>query len=552
MPFHFGNLIAFLRLRSSRSTAAIAVLVCLGCVAAPRVGAQAPGSAPGHQPSSWNFGQAPAAPTAPVDVLQKRLTEAATARNSGDPSAVAHANILLLATAFHKLGNVRIAEAAFPEARELYSRSLAWEDNPETHVGLAICALYLNRPDDSLVEASKALLLDPNNARAFNIQGKAWMKKRDFPKAVESLQKSVQLHPEFESAYALGVALLSTNDPDRKQKAAEVFDNIVASLGDNGSLHVMFGHAYRDAEMQDEAIRELRKAVALDTRTPHAHYFLGLAQLWKNEWVETPEIRQEFVIELKNFPQDFLSNYFLGYLDSNARRYDEAAVHLQAAAKIDPTWPEPWLFLGLNAYAQGDKVNAESYLRKCIELTGDENSRGNYQVRRAYVTLGRILTASGREKEAAPFLERAREFQKLSLAEAQQEIASKASEDGSVSPAAVVALLERQEDRPVAEGDQASRPSSAARCRHFGACTAFRRNKESRPRRRSPVARDHRQQFQRLGHFGSHSPRLPGSPRPLPGCGTLGRHDPRPRAQSRSSCLSGRRTIPKAFVLCLK
>jgi tetratricopeptide (TPR) repeat protein len=459
VAFDSRLLIAFLRVRLPRWTAIVAVLVCLGG-GASRASAQTPASPAEHQPSPWNFGQAAPASPAPVDLLQKRLTAAAAARDSGDPGAVAHANILVLAAAFHKLGNVRTVEGAFPDARELYSRSLAWEDSPETHVGLAICALYANRPDDSLVEASKALLLDPNSARAFNIQGKAWMKKRDFPKAVESLQKSVQLHPEFESAYALGVALLSTSDADRKQKAAEVFDNIVASLGDNGSLHVMFGHAYRDAEMQDEAIRELRKAVALDTRTPHAHYFLGLAQLWKNEWVETPEIRQEFVIELKNFPQDFLANYFLGYLDSNARRYDEATVHLEAAAKIDPSWPEPWLFLGLNAYAQGDKVHAESYLRKCIELTGEENSRGNYQVRRAYVTLGRILTASGREKEAAPFLDRAREFQKLSLAEAQQQIASKASEDGSVSPAAVVALLERQEDRPVPEAAEPVDPAA--------------------------------------------------------------------------------------------
>ena len=253
------------------------------------------------------------------------------------------------------------------------------------------------------------------------------MKKRDYRKAVDSLEQSVQLHPEFESAYALGVSLLSLRDPESTKKAAQVFDTIVASMGDSGSLHVLFGHAYRDAEMQDDSIRELRKAVALDTRTPHAHYFLGFALLWKNEWTDTPEIHQEFVTELKNFPHDFLANYFLGYLDSNDRRYDEANAHLKAATEIDPSWPEPWLFLGLNAYAQGDSPHAESYLRKCIELTGKDESRGNYQVRRAYVTLGRILTTSGRTAEAAPMLERAREFQKQSLAEAQQSIAGKAS-----------------------------------------------------------------------------------------------------------------------------
>jgi tetratricopeptide (TPR) repeat protein len=385
-----------------------------------------------------------------VDELQSRLHAAAAARDAGHPDEVARANNLVLALAFRKLGNVRVAESAFPQAAELYQRSLGWEDAAETHVGLAISALYANRPDDSLVEASKALLLDPKSARAFNIQGKAWMKKRDYRKAVDSLQRAVELQPDFEPAYALGVSLLSLKYPESKKKAAQVFNSIVALTGDSGSLHVLFGHAYRDAEMQDDAIRELRRAVALDTRTPHAHYFLGLALLWKNEWTNTPEIRQEFVTELNNFPRDFLANYFLGYMDSNDRRFDESNLHLKAAIDIDPSWPEPWLFLGLNAYSQRDLSHSEAYLRKCIELTGKDESRGNYQVRRAYVTLGRILTTRGRSDEAAPYLERAREFQKQSLAEAQQVVAGKASDEGAVSPAAVVALLNRQEGQPLA------------------------------------------------------------------------------------------------------
>jgi tetratricopeptide (TPR) repeat protein len=387
--------------------------------------------------------------TPPVDELQARIQAASAARDSHNPEEVARLNSKVLALALRRLANLRLTQSAFAQALELYRQSLTWEDTAETHVGLAICDLYINRPDDSLAEASKALALNPGSARAFNIQGKAWMKKRDYRKAVDSLQRSFDLHPEFESAYALGVSLLSINEPASKQEAAKVFDKIVASIGDSGSLRVLIGRAYRDAEMQDDSIRELRRAVALDTRTPHAHYFLGLALLWKNEWTETPEIRQEFMTELQNYPQDFLVNYFLGYLDSNDRRYDEANVHLKAAAEIDPSWPEPWLFLGLNSYAQGDTANAEKYSRKCIELTGKDESRGNYQVRRAYITLGRILNTSGRSTEAAPYLERAREDQKQALAEAQQIVAGRASDEGSVSPAAVVALLKRQEDQPI-------------------------------------------------------------------------------------------------------
>ena len=107
-----------------------------------------------------------------ADELQTLITAASTARDTKDPSKVAIANARVLALALRRLANIRVAASAFPQAAELYRSSLAWEDNAETHVGLAICDLYQNRLDDSLTEADKALKLDPNSARAFNIQGK--------------------------------------------------------------------------------------------------------------------------------------------------------------------------------------------------------------------------------------------------------------------------------------------------------------------------------------------------------------------------------------------
>jgi tetratricopeptide (TPR) repeat protein len=442
MPFH--GLARGLTSRDYR-VACLAIIVLLSLFPASPLSGSAPSPRALHEPAAKSSQEA-----RPADELQTRLASAATARDGGDPAAVARANFPLLALALRRLGYIRLNEGVFPQAGDLFQRSLSWEDAAETHVGLASYFLYSNRPDDSLVEASKALLLDPGNARAFNVQGKAWMKKRDYRKAVESLKRVLEIQPEFEPAYALGVSLLALKDPESKKKAAEVFDSIITSVGDSGSLRVLFGHAYRDAEMPDEAIRELRKAVALDTHTPHAHYFLGLALLWKNEWTDTPEMRQEFVTELANYPRDFLANYFLGYLDSNNRRYDDANVHLKVATEIDASWPEPWLFLGLNSFAQGDLQGSEAYLRKAIELTGKDEARGNYQIRRAYITLGRILATSGRKEEAAPYLDKARDFQARSLAEAQQQVAGKASDEGSVSPAAVVALLRHEEDQSIA------------------------------------------------------------------------------------------------------
>jgi len=209
-------------------------------------------------------------------------------------------------------------------------------------------------------------------------------------------------------------------------------------------LHVLIGRAYRDADDMPAAVREFQRAVAIDPRTPHAHYFLGLAQLFLKDWKPTPEAEAELRKEIEAYPHDYLANYMLGFLTSGERRYDESNSYLEAAAKIDPSAPEPFLYLGLNAYSQDNMKRAEEMLRKAVVLTGSDEARSNYQIRRAYVDLGRILATSGRKDEAEVFLTKARNLQNRTMEQSQQQVASIA---GSGSIAGVVPLSRQQENQ---------------------------------------------------------------------------------------------------------
>jgi tetratricopeptide (TPR) repeat protein len=134
----------------------------------------------------------------------------------------------------------------------------------------------------------------------------------------------------------------------------------------------------------------------------------------------------------------------LGFLISGQRRYDESNVYLKAAAEINPTAPEPFLYLGLNAYSQDDMKRAEEMLRKAVALTGDDEARSNYQIRRAYVDLGRILATRGRKDESEIYLTKARNLQNKTMEQSQQQVASIA---GSGSIAGVVPLSRQQENQ---------------------------------------------------------------------------------------------------------
>jgi tetratricopeptide (TPR) repeat protein len=373
--------------------------------------------------------------------LQKRLDQVQRAKSSGEPSAVAHASELLIALAMRELGQVRLLESAYSQASELYTRSLDFESIPDTRVDLAIARLQGGQADEAIAEADRALLDDPNNVRAFQILGQAWTRKNDYPRAAHALTRAAEIAPTIENLYTLAIALLATKDAGDRSRADQVFAQMIKVAGDSGSIHVMFGRAYRDAGDMPAAIREFETAIKLDTRTPHAHYFLGLAHLASNEWAATPEVSAEFKKELEFYPQDYLANYMMGFVSSGERKYDEGNKYLKHAATINPEAPEPWLYLGLNAYAVNDMIGAEDYFRKAILYTGADESRSNYQIRRAYIDLGRILTASGRKEEGETFLEKARALQNKVLQSSQQGMAAHFAEEGANSATSAAVIL---------------------------------------------------------------------------------------------------------------
>ncbi len=376
--------------------------------------------------------------------LRKRLEAAQAAQRTGDAQAAAQANERLIALALREMGQLRLLQTALPQAIELYKRSLDFEDTADTHVDLAIADLQANFTDGALAESDKALTVDLNNPRAYAVRSRVWIKKQEYEKAAEALNLLLQLDSSYESdvetLYSLGISLLQTKDPKGKEKAAAVFERMVRAEGDSGSLHVLFGRAYRDANDMPSAIREFERAIALDTKTPHAHYFLGLARLAVNEWKATTEVRAEFAKELEYYPRDYLANYLTGFLGSGDRDYIVSNRYLKVAAEIDSVAPEPWLYLGLNAYAQSDTAHAEEYLRKAVVLTGEDEARSNYQIRRAYVDLGRILINSGRTEESEVFLAKARNLQNKTMELTQHDVASAMTDAGATSVAAVAPL----------------------------------------------------------------------------------------------------------------
>ena len=378
--------------------------------------------------------------------LVARLAVAVAARASGDPAAVMTTNKLVVASALRELADLKMIESSYSQAIESYRSSLDFEEVTATRVNLAIADIQAGQYDQAIQLAEQAHTAEPGNLRADRALASAYVQSGKFVQAVEPFTRVAIASPEVDNLYPLAVCLLQTKRPEDKTRAVAVFDQMKKIAGDSGSLHVLIGRAYRDADEMHSAVSEFQLAIALDPKTPHAHYFLGLARLYMNDWKPTPEAEAELRREAEIFPHDYLANYMLGFLTSGERQYDESNKYLKVASEIDPSAPESFLYMGLNAYSQEDMKRAEVMLRKAVELTGSDEARSNYQIRRAYVDLGRILAKNGQVEESDAFVAKARDLQNKTMVQSQQSVSSMALAGGAGSAAAVMPLSRQQEN----------------------------------------------------------------------------------------------------------
>lgn len=382
-------------------------------------------------------------PASPLDEFDRRFAAVNSAKEAGDLPAAAAASRKIVALGLREMAKLRLFEAAYPEAASFSRRSLDFEDVADAHVDLAAANLFTGRLDEALSEISHALAADPRNATAWTTQGQAQLEKKDYPGAVESFQKSLEIRPDRETSYALASCLLRLKE---KEKAVAIFQQMTEASSDRSSLHLLFGVAYRNATLYDDAIREFQRALSLDPKVPNGHYFLGLTYLMQNDWVLTPEARRQLLEQLRLDPGNFFANYLLGYMAFSSNRPQEADHYLAEAARLNPSSSEAWLYLGLNAYRRKENQRAERLFRKAIALAERSGDTHN-DIRKAYTSLGRILIASGRAAEGEQYFEKARAIQQNIITDNQERSGMGDSGGSGVSSADVPSLP--QNEQPV-------------------------------------------------------------------------------------------------------
>lgn len=179
--------------------------------------------------------------------------------------------------------------------------------------GGAVSVASLNVPKDALREAQKASEEE---------------KKGKHEKALEHLQKAVEIYPEFSAAYTNMGAIYSKMGS--REEAERAFSRAIEVDSANGLAYKNLGYLYLTTKREAEAVEPLKKAAELAPSDPNTQAFLGEALYQAGNYAEA-EAPLKKALELA--PENFRASYRLGYTYVQLKRYPEALEQFQAFLK---------------------------------------------------------------------------------------------------------------------------------------------------------------------------------------------------------------------------
>src|SRR5206468_11692440 len=209
----------------------------------------------------------------------------------------------------------------------------------------------------SIAHFKQVLAHDPRYSGVNFFLGVSYLGENDFNQAIQSFETDLASeNPHPRCRYYLGLALQSAgraeeamsqfnravaenpDDADALYQLARMYKNAsiqvidrLKSLDPDFQLHVLMGEFHTEEDRYAEAIKEYQTALVTRPDATGIHYAIGVAY-WVQHQKESA--KNEFLLALKENPNDSLTNLYLGDIAVDDHQYSEALGYLRVAEKI--------------------------------------------------------------------------------------------------------------------------------------------------------------------------------------------------------------------------
>lgn len=264
-----------------------------------------------------------------------------------------------LGAAFVRLGR-------YEEAIDHYRKALALDaDNPTVRFNLALALYKAARIRETEEELQRLVERDPGNRQATLLLADCRLQMGQDRRVIAFLSPlEAELGQDRLFAYLLGTALVRQNELQRGQ----VLIDRLFKDGDSAEARLLMGAAHLGREDYRSALPELKRAVELNPKLPTVQALYGRALMRTGD---RDGAAKAFRKELETNHTDFDSNLYLGLLNKDDNRLDEAFDYVKRAARMRPRDPGVLYALGGLYLAAGRIGEAQQALEVLVQEVPD-------------------------------------------------------------------------------------------------------------------------------------------------------------------------------------
>lgn len=265
----------------------------------------------------------------------------------------------------------------------------------------AVAEYKQHKFDEAVADFTEALKTEqpgtPPYEESVLLLGQSLYLKAKYKDSIPWLEKAAGARNATpEAAYMLGSAYLLTQQAD---KAVSAFAKLFQVRPDSAAAHLATAQMLMHQEMDAEAARQAKLALAADPAIPQAHFILGEIAIGHAEIDEAiAELNKEIAIN----PGFAMAHYRLGDAYSRREMWDQAMAPLERSVWLNPNFSGPFILLGKGYLKRKELANAEGVLRHALRLDPQNLS--------AHYLLGQTLMQMGRTDEAKKEMDRWKEL----------------------------------------------------------------------------------------------------------------------------------------------
>ena len=228
---------------------------------------------------------------------------------------------------------------------ELLAKAVMLDSNNEEAMERIWISAELSRRYDDSVDLHKNIIeRDPYNYQAWYNLGHGYNCTTEYEKAIEALEYSFIINPDFESGY-LDCADTCVQLRDFN-KALEIYTEANSRFGPNSELMVSIASCYISLNRIGIAKQWLLKAIKLDGFSDEAYFLLGECYARDQVWYNAINAYHK-AISLENRREEYYLGLAKAYLA--VENYNKATLNFQMATQTGPEdtlyWREYVAFL---------------------------------------------------------------------------------------------------------------------------------------------------------------------------------------------------------------